>query len=261
MSALPVLEVADLALWIGDCLLIEALTLTIRPGERWCLLGPNGAGKTCLLEALVGLSRPLRGSVCYGGQPLEQLGARSAALHRAYLPQHWHDAFDATVFELASAGRHPHLRRDGWESSADCALVSAALATLGLSGLAQRKAFALSGGERQRVALAAVLAQQARLLLLDEPLNHLDLRQQQQVLQALTALTDRGEVGLLCSVHDLNVAERFATHIVLIDGRGSAWTGARADILSVERLSSVFGIPIECLDRRGQRWWMALPPP
>lgn len=239
----------------GRCLL-SGLDLAVQPGERWCVLGPNGAGKTRLIETLAGLHRPAAGALWYQGQALASLGVRPAARLRALLAQHNHDAFDDSVYAFACSGRHPYLGAGGWEDAGDHAAVLAALARFELDTLARRRVHSLSGGERQRLALAAVLAQETRLLLLDEPLNHLDLRQQHAVLATLREELGRREGGLVCSLHDLNLAQGFATHALLLDGRGGHRAGPAAEVLSADALYQAFGVRLCEIEHAGRRHWL-----
>ncbi|SAL27293.1 ABC transporter-like protein [Caballeronia terrestris] len=226
--------------------LIAALTQTFAPGEVWCIAGPNGAGKTTLIAALGGLSKPAVGSVSLDGIGLNSWRAADLARRRAVMPQSAHDAFNATVLEIVMLNRFPHLTGWGWESDADRRAAQAALDSLGLASFATRDVLSLSGGERQRVALAATLCQDAPLLFLDEPLSHLDLHHQIECLQVLTRWTrDRPDVRtVIFSCHDLNLARRFATHALLLDGAGRAHTGPARDVLSAKRASAAFGYPL-----------------
>ncbi|MDE3011979.1 MAG: ABC transporter ATP-binding protein [Pseudomonadota bacterium] len=236
--------------------LLGTLDFRVQAGERWCVLGPNGAGKTRLIETLAGLRAPAAGAIHYQGQALAGLAPLAAARLRALLPQHWHDAFDATVFELACSGRHPHLRGDGWEDSADFAVVAAMLARFALDGLMARHVNGLSGGERQRLALATALVQQTPLLLLDEPLNHLDPYQARAVLATVLRSVEEGAVGLLCSLHDLTLAQAMATHVILLDGRGSHRCGPVDVVMCPDHLRAAYGIDFSCLRHQGQWHWL-----
>ena len=226
--------------------LVAGLTQAFAPGEVWCIAGPNGAGKTTLLAALAGLSKPAAGSVSLDGIDVGDWRAADLARRRALMPQSTHDAFNATVLDIVMLNRFPHLTGWGWESDADRHAAHAALDVLGLASFATRGVLSLSGGERQRVALAATLCQDAPLLLLDEPLSHLDLHHQIECLDVLTAWTrDRSDSRtIIFSCHDLNLARRYATHALLLDGAGHAHAGPARDVLSAERASAAFGYPL-----------------
>lgn len=239
-----------LCLHAGERVLIHGLDLTCGAGQIWCVAGPNGAGKTTLLHTLAGLRRrhaDESGEVLLGGRPLLQWRPEALARQRAFMPQHTHDAFGATVLETVLAGRHPYLvqgRWGTWESAADVAHAQAALHALSLDSLAGRDVITLSGGERQRVRLAALLAQQAPLMMLDEPVTHLDLHHQIDCLQVLARHVAQAGGPVLFSCHDLNLGRRFATHALLLDGRGGWRAGPAREILSPAYCSEAFGYPL-----------------
>jgi iron complex transport system ATP-binding protein len=238
------LHAEQLTLRAGARTLLDAFTQTFGPGELWCIAGPNGAGKTTLLSTLAGLLRPAQGHVQLDGARVSDWPLARLARRRAWMPHASHDAFSASVLDVVLLNRFPHLAGWGWERDEDRAAAHAALASLGLAGFASRDVLSLSGGERQRVALAAVLCQDAPLLLLDEPLAHLDLHHQIDCLEALHAWTRGGTRSVLFSCHDLNLARRFATHALLLEGNGIAHAGPVRDVLTPELASRAFGYPL-----------------
>ncbi|MFC0397777.1 ABC transporter ATP-binding protein [Paraburkholderia rhizosphaerae] len=247
-GAAATLRAHHLTLRAGARTLVEDFTHTFYPGESWCIAGPNGAGKTTLIATLAGLLRPAAGHVELDGVRASDWPPARLAQRRALMPQSVHDAFSASVLDVVLLNRFAHLTGWGWERAADRAAAQAALARLGLADFARRDVLSLSGGERQRVALAAVLCQHAPLLLLDEPLAHLDLHHQIGCLEALDAWmherTNDAARTVLFSCHDLNLARRFATHALLLDGRGATWTGPARDVLTPELASRAFGYPL-----------------
>jgi len=240
----PVLSAQRVTLRAGTRTLLDAFTHTFYAGEIWCVAGPNGAGKTTLLSTLAGLRQAFAGHVELDGKRLADWHAQQLAQRRALMPQSAPDTFSASVLDIVMLNRFPHLTGWGWEREADRAAARAALDLLGLTGLAARDVLSLSGGERQRVALAAVLCQQAPLLLLDEPLSHLDLHHQIECLEALSEWTREPRRSVLFSCHDLNLARRFATHALLLDGNGAAYAGPVRDVLTPALTSRVFGYPL-----------------
>lgn len=237
------LEADGLALKIGERWLCREFSLNLPAGECLVLLGPNGAGKTTLLHTLAGLREPTAGAVRLAGLGYTRRTAREAALIRALLPQSQPDHFSSTVLEAALIGRHPHLQRWAWEGPQDHGIARAALAAVGIADLAERDVASLSGGERQRAALATVLAQQPQLFLLDEPLNHLDLHYQIEVLELFRGLAAKGR-GVVMVLHDINLAARYADQAILLDGRGGVTAGPAAEVLVADRLSAAFGHPL-----------------
>ncbi|SNU86874.1 ABC transporter ATP-binding protein [Pandoraea sputorum] len=255
------LQTHALTLRAGERVLVDWLDLAIAPGECWCLAGPNGAGKTTLLGTLAGLrpidDKPQRdatitasGRVDIAGKSLAQWRPAPLAKVRALMPQQSRDAFGATALEVVLAGRHPYLaqgRWGAWESDDDVALAIEALAQVGLEDFASRDVTTLSGGERQRVSLAAVIAQATPLLLLDEPVSHLDLHHQIDALELLARHAQRDDCAVVFSCHDLNLARRFATHALLLDGRGGWRAGPVQEVLSAEYCSDAFGYALRLI--------------
>ncbi|CAJ0879871.1 Iron(3+)-hydroxamate import ATP-binding protein FhuC [Ralstonia sp. LMG 32965] len=244
LDAAPELALRDLRVAIDGRVLVERLSMTATAGQLWCVIGPNGAGKSTWLSVLAGLRLPDGGSVALDGVPLAHWPALAMARRRAFLPQTLHDTFPITVYDAVMTGRHPHLARWEWEGDADARAVDAAMSALQLQPLAQRDVRTLSGGERQRVAMAAVVAQEARVLLLDEPVAHLDLHQQIAVLHLLREGCRKHGWLVVLTVHDLNLARRFATHVLLMDGAGHTHAGIAADVLTPEHCARVLRTPI-----------------
>ena len=240
MSA-PLLEVEALTLQIGARILVRELNFRLHAGELWCMLGPNGAGKSTFLHTAVGLREPQGGALRLAGRALGDWPAAEAARQRGFLPQTFHDAFSASVLESVMLGRHPYLSRWQWEGEDEREIALAALRAVDLAGFEQRDVLTLSGGERQRVALAALLAQDAPLLLLDEPVSHLDLHHQVLVLEHLGRLARERGKGVLFTVHDLNLAARFARHALLLTPQGTVRQGPIAEVMTEEDLHCAFG--------------------
>jgi iron complex transport system ATP-binding protein len=243
-AAMMRLQLDGIALRAGERTLIGALTQPVDAGEMWCIAGPNGAGKTTLINVLAGLTNPASGRIELNGRALSKWHASELAKARALMPQATHDAFSATVLDTVLLNRFPHLTGWGWEREEDRHAALEALDRLGLTALKSRDVLTLSGGERQRVALAALLCQDAPLLLLDEPLAHLDLHHQIDCLRALADEARDKNRTVIFSCHDLNLARRFATHALLLDGNGGALSGAVMDVLTPERASAAFGYPL-----------------
>jgi iron complex transport system ATP-binding protein len=257
MKAAPLLEADRLALRIGERWLCCEFSLSLAAGECLALLGPNGAGKTTLLLTLAGLREPTVGEVRLGGRPYAAWPALAAARFRGLLAQQQPDHFAASVLETVLIGRHPHLGRWGWEDGRDVALAERALADVGLAGFATRDVLTLSGGERQRVAIATLLVQAPRLFLLDEPLNHLDLHHQIATLALFRRLcneaaADGAGCGVVMVLHDINLAARYADHVILLDGRGGVVAGARERVLQADLLSQAFGHPLRRFELDGR---------
>ncbi|MCB1801765.1 MAG: ABC transporter ATP-binding protein [Gammaproteobacteria bacterium] len=241
MTAL--LDVRGLDVAIAGRTICAGLDLSIHAGQSWVLLGRNGAGKTTLLHSLAGL-RPAHGSIRLQGSALAGLSARERARRVAVLLQHSDRGFGTSALESVLTGRHPHLGRLAWEGPEDLAIAERCLAATDSQALAERPLDTLSGGELRRVEIARLLAQQAPLMLLDEPFNHLDLGHQASVLRVLKSQV-AGQVGaFLMSIHDLNLAWQAGSHWLLLDGDGGWHAGPREEIATATLLSDAFDHPV-----------------
>ncbi len=254
MTAL--LSVRDLDVNIGSVRVAAGLGFDLAAGERLAILGRNGTGKTTLLSTFAGLREAEAGSVSLCGESHETLGPRRAAQLRGLLPQGHIDAFQSTVLETALIGRHPHVGRWAWEGREDERIAREALAAVDLAGLGSREVHTLSGGERQRLAIAALLAQQPRVYLLDEPLAHLDLNHQIAVLELLSRRAREDGVGIVMVLHDINLALRHAERALLLFGEGRTLEGPVESVLTAESLSRLYGHPLREMRDGGARYFV-----
>ncbi len=239
------LQTQGLTLAIGGRQVCEVLDLAVEAGQCWALLGRNGVGKTTLLHCLAGLRRADAGKRLLDGDDMARLIPRHIARRVGVLFQQQEDAFPGTVMETALIGRHPYLKSWQWESEQDQQLALDALKQLQIDHLAERQVDTLSGGERQRLALATLLTQRPRLLLLDEPSNHLDIHQQITVLELLTRWAAQAEHACLMTLHDINLATRFCSHALLLFGHGEVVTGTTEEILTEQNLERLYLHPIQ----------------
>lgn len=211
------LSVKDLWWHAGEVPILEDVTFDVVPGEFVALMGRNGAGKSTLLDLVAGLRRPSRGAVIIDGRGLDEWHRGDLARIVTHLPQLVHTDVGFTVEQLVLMGRYPHA--DRWfESDADRDAVEHAMTRCDCLAFRRRRLHTLSGGERQRVLLAACLAQQPRMLLLDEPATYLDVDQQLHCFSILRAEADRG-AACLAVTHDINLALTFCTRIVVLAGK------------------------------------------
>ena len=245
-SPSPLLSAVDLELAIGDRTLFRGLSFEIAAGECWVILGRNGSGKTTLLHTLAGLRRPAGGRVLMQGTPLEALPRRELARQRGLLQQDSVDVFPATVLETVLGGRHPHLSRWGPEPRESHDIARAAIATVGMEARSDSDVRTLSGGERRRVALAALLAQAPLLYLLDEPSSHLDLHYQLELLDLLHRTVREDGKALLMVLHDLNLAARYADHLIVLDGTATR-AGPASALLDADALSRLYGVALRAV--------------
>jgi iron complex transport system ATP-binding protein len=239
-SAPSILSCRNLALAVPGRTLCRDVAFDVRAGECWIVAGRNGAGKTTLLQTLAGLRRPAAGTVLLAGRSIAECAPRWRAQRLGFLAQDTFDAFPATALEIALGGRHPHVPRWRPESATDVSLAHAALAAVGMGDAALRDVQTLSGGERRRVALAMLLAQDPDVMLLDEPTSHLDIAQEVRSLELLARLAlERGR-AVVMALHDLTLAARFATHVILL-GSDRVASGPAGVLLTAEKLSALFG--------------------
>ncbi len=229
----------------GGSAILDCVGLIVAPGEIVAVLGPNGAGKSTLLSALAGDMTADSGTVMLDGAALAAMPAEDRALRVAVLPQQSRLEFGFTVREVVSLGRYPHRRRE--TQGEHHRAVEASLAWAGLMHLAARDYTTLSGGEQQRCHLARVYAQialgdgPARYLLLDEPVSNLDLRHQIECLDGLKRLASAG-LGILCILHDLNLAALYADRLYVMQGGRVARSGDPAEVLSPESVQQDFAV-------------------
>lgn len=228
----------------GGAQAVDGLDLRLAPGELVCVLGPNGSGKSTLLRLACGLLQPDVGRVKLGGRELLALSPRERARELALVPAALRALPDRSVVDFVLGGRYAH--RPGWAGwlrgpgSADRAAVTRALESADAADLATRRMDELSSGQFQRVLVARALAQEARLLLCDEPTTNLDPDHQVRVFLLLERLVEAGH-GVLVATHDFNLASRFARRVVVLDGGRLAGEGPTQEVLTRERLEPVFG--------------------
>jgi len=250
---MPRLEARELTLHVDNRQLLRDLSVAFEEGQNWAILGANGSGKTTLLQTLAGLRHADEGSVLLDGQAIQHVPRRERARKLGILFQDTPSAFHASAFETVLSGRHPHLGFWQTETTADHETAHAALAAVELAEFTERSVTTLSGGERRRMEVAALLAQDAPICLLDEPVNHLDPRHQIALLRLVCARAQRaGHLNLLV-LHDVNLALRFCSHGLLLLGDGSARHGPLADILDTATLGMMYGCAMREIRSDGGR--------
>lgn len=245
MSVNHQLSAADLTLGYGDRTIVDRLSIEIPPGKFTVIVGANACGKSTLLRGLARLLTPSAGTVYLDGRAIHQMPTREVATLLGVLPQTPVAPDGITVADLVGRGRYPH---QGWFRqwvAADDAAVATALQATDTLDLAGRAVDELSGGQRQRVWIAMALAQETDLLLLDEPTTFLDINHQVEVLDLLTDLVQQRGRTVVAVLHDLNLACRYADHIVAMRDGKIAASGAPAEVVTAELVKSVFGMEAE----------------
>ncbi len=221
---------------------LAGVTLSIAPGERLGLIGPNGAGKSSLLRCLAGLAPGHQGSIALDGEPIEAIGRTGIARRIAVVPGQVTLPFAMRVEEVVALGRIPHEHPLLGPAGADRAAVDAAIDRVGIGSLRGRDARELSLGERQLVLIAMAVAQGGRLLILDEPTVHLDLRHQVAVMQLLADLNERDGLTILAVLHDLPLAAQFFPRLLLLDHGRLVADGPPLEVLTPDRIRTVYGV-------------------
>jgi iron complex transport system ATP-binding protein len=238
------LSARGLTLGFSHRALVTDLTIEVAPGQCWAILGNNGSGKTTLLHTLAGIRRPLAGDVALDSHLLAGLGSGERARAIGLLLQEEPLEFWGSVLEYVSLGRYPHRR--GWfaASPRDEAIARAQLELLELDRFSERPLASLSGGERQRARLALALTQQPIYYLLDEPLQHLDLRHQARVLTHFARLAAGGEAAVVMALHDPVLAQRYCDRALLLFEQAPPLSGPRQAVLTPEHLERLYGVPV-----------------
>lgn len=253
----PLLTCSQLDVAVAGRQLVRGLNLCVPRGSVTCLLGCNGAGKTLTLHTLCGLRAADRGDICIEQRSLTDWPRRLLAQHLGLLTQTTEDPFPSTVLETVLVGRHPHIGFWQWENDDDRSIARAALAAVDLRDFESRDVATLSGGERRRVAIATLLTQNPALLLLDEPINHLDPHHQLDTLRLLRAKADAGH-AVVMSLHDAGLAARFCDQALLLFGNGEWLCGPTAEVLTAATITRLYDVPVREISWEGGRTFVAV---
>ncbi|MBC7259683.1 MAG: heme ABC transporter ATP-binding protein [Chloroflexi bacterium] len=236
----PVIAAQDVDFSYYNGLVLRDVTLNLATGAMVSLIGPNGSGKTTLLKILCGLLKPKRGRVLLSGQDIDRLSRREVAQEVALVPQELSVPFDFTVREMVMLGRTPYVRHLRGMTPQDHQVVDRMLTLTNTSALAQRPFNELSGGEQQRVIIAMALAQEPRVLLLDEPVVHLDVNHQIEILELIRRLNRQAGLTVLATMHDLNLASLYFDRLVLLNEGRVVTSGAPGEVLREDTIRRVF---------------------
>jgi iron complex transport system ATP-binding protein len=228
----------------SDLWVLKDFSLEVREGEILGIIGPNGSGKTSLLKLMAGLLRPQTGRITLGDQDVAQLTPRALARRTAVVPQENHVLFPFTVAEIVLMGRFVHQNGWSWESVEDLRIARAVIRLMDLESVARRTFQELSGGERQRTIIARALAQQAPILLLDEPTAYLDIKHQLEIYATLKRLNQDRGVTIVVVSHDLNLASQYCHRLLLLHEGRAFRTGSPTEVLTVEHLEIVYGCEV-----------------
>ena len=234
------LRAENLALEVPGRVLCRGLSLDMQPGQCWGVLGRNGCGKSTLLQALSGLAQPASGTAFLGQLPVRSLSRRDVARRVGVLLQEEDNGYVGSVRDYVSLGRFPHAPRLGGLGPRDAEATAAALAQLQLGALASRPLHSLSGGERQRARIAMLLAQDPDVYCLDEPLLHLDINHQLEIMELFRDLAAVHGKTVVMVLHDPWWARRFCDHALLMYDNGKTEGGPSSGLLTAENLARLY---------------------
>jgi iron complex transport system ATP-binding protein len=240
----------DVTVELGGARVVHAVSASVEAGEWVCLIGPNGAGKTTLLRAVAGLLT-YAGAISLAGRDAAILGRRELSREVAFVPQVPAMPAEMTVLDYVLLGRTPHIGYLGTEGRSDREAAARALVRLDLTDLARRPLGSLSGGERQRAVLARALAQEAPLLLLDEPTTSLDVGRQQQALELIDALRRAEGLTVLSAMHDLTLAGQYAERLLLLARAELVASGPPEEVLTEELIAAHYAASVRVLGLDG----------
>jgi len=239
------LKIDSLTVAYGDKIVLEDISIEVRPGEILALIGPNGAGKSTLIRAASGVVPIASGQVSVDGRDLNGMPHSQLAKILAVVPQARQLGGAFSVWQAVMMGRTPYLNWLGQESESDKVAVRQALEQTCLEAFADRQIAKLSGGEQQRVLLARALSQNTPVMLLDEPTNHLDLQHQTNLLSLVRNLAKQKQLAVLMALHDLNMVSFYADKVALIVNGKLKCLGTPAEVIRTENISAAYRTPVE----------------
>jgi iron complex transport system ATP-binding protein len=237
--------------------ILHGVSATVMPGELVALIGPNGTGKSTLIKAVSGILPITGGSIHIDSRDLLKLNSLERARLVSVIPQARHLPPAFTVREVVRMGRTPYIGWLGKISSHDEDVAEQAMQRTHISELADRQINELSGGEQQRVLVARAIAQQPRLLLLDEPTTHLDIQYQLNLMEIIVELAHHDHLAVLMAVHDLNLAAHFADRIVLLVRGEVAASGTPGEVMKTDLLSKAYQVPLFMHEGQDQATWIS----
>jgi iron complex transport system ATP-binding protein len=223
---------------------LQDLSFDLKEGDLVGILGPNGSGKTTLLRLMAGSLKPARGQVELEGNPLTDLRGKERAKKIAMVPQEFDIAFPFRSSEVVLMGRWPYLKPMAWERPEDLAIAQRAMELTNSLQFSDRLVTELSGGERERLLIARALAQEPKILLLDEPTTHLDLQHQLRIHELFARLNRERNLSMAVVLHDLNFAALACKRILLLKEGRMVKEGSPEEVLQVSTLEEVFEVPV-----------------
>jgi len=240
----PILRFEGVGFAYGSARVLNAVHMDVREGEMLGILGPNGSGKSTLLNLMDGVLAPRSGEVLLDGIPLRSLGRDQVARSIAMVSQEHHFRFPFSVLQVVLMGRFPHLRGLQFEGEKDMEVARSALRATHCLELADRSIHELSGGERQRVLLARALAQEPRLIVLDEPTSFLDLKYKREIFRLIDRLRAENGLSIVVVSHDIDLVSQFCSRVVMLKAGTIHSLGEPGRVITSRSIESVFECPV-----------------
>jgi len=241
---MTLMKIDQLGFRYGDPWVLRGVTFSFAQGDFVGVLGPNGSGKSTLLRLLAGILTPREGQALLEGRPVHTMKRREVARRIAVVPQSYEGIFAFSAREVVLMGRSPHLPSWSFEAPHDFEVVERVMEQTDTRELAARPLDQLSGGERQRVLIARALAQEPRLLLLDEPTAFLDIRHQVEILNLIKTFNKKEKLAVVAVTHDINLASLYCDRIILLDRGVVHDDGVPEAVLTARNIECVYGTPV-----------------
>lgn len=257
----PLVDADGLEVWYEDFHALHDIVLSVMPGELVGIIGPNGCGKSTLLRAINGLLPTRSGELTVGGMDVRRMGLEEMAKICSSIPTEFPPDFNLSVYEVVMLGRYPHRRGIWWETSEDEDVVADALDMFGMTELSDRDISRLSSGERQRTLIAKAYVQQPRVMLVDEPTAHLDIRYTLEVMQYFRDLIRRErDMAIIIAAHDLNTVAKFCDRIAMIRRGRVIAVGRPREVMTPENIAEVYGVRADVIEHDGELVMIAREP-
>lgn len=234
-----------------DKAVLRDINFNFEKGQFYGIIGPNGSGKTTLLKLIAKIIKTTHNTILISGQDILSLREKKRAREMAIVPQIFNIDHAFTVEEVVSMGRYPYMEGFSGLTKEDYSMINEALDQTNLQEYRMREVNTLSGGELQRVILARAMVQETKVLLLDEPLSHLDIHHQLEILQLTKGLCEKENKTILCVIHDLNLAMKYCDQVILLREGSIFAAGKTTDVLNEENINHVYGIEVTICQLNG----------
>jgi iron complex transport system ATP-binding protein len=240
----PVLKISNISFRYEDKQVLDGISLDVHPGEIIGILGPNGSGKSTLLRVMDGLLTPQSGDILINGKTYNRLSRKYLAREVAMVAQEHHFRFSFSCIEVVMMGRFPHLKPMQFEDHNDIRIAMDALNATHAVEFAERSIHDLSGGERQRVLIARALAQEPKVILLDEPTSFLDLKFKREIFRLVSSLSREKGLAVVIVSHDIDLISQYCSRVILLKNGNVYQTGTPEDVITSNNIEDVYDCPV-----------------